>query len=89
MRFRAPRRLGHVLEHTADGPVVYLCPLPSGPVTALTGSGAVIWTFAVEESDDVVELVAADFGVTPESIQEDVDDFLQGLLDVGLLEGDT
>lgn len=83
---QAPGRLGHYLEDVGNGPVLYLCPLPEGPPTALTGSGAVIWLSAVEGEDDIPASVAGAFGVDVETIRDDVERFLDYLVASGFLE---
>lgn len=86
MTYSVPARLGYVLEEHPGGPVVYLCPLPNGPVTALTGSGAVIWLRATEPADDIADLVAADFDMGRDAIDADVRTFLRYLVGAGFLE---
>lgn len=83
---QVPARLGHFLEDVGDGSVLYLCPLPFGPPTALTGSGAVIWLSAVEGQDDVPASVAGAFGVEVETIRDEVERFLDYLVASGFLE---
>lgn len=86
MTYSVPARLGYVLEEHQAGPVVYLCPLPNGPVTALSGSGAVIWLRATETGENIADLVAADFDIERDVIHADVQSFLDYLVDAGLLE---
>lgn len=86
MRLRIPARLGHYLEEEIDGPVLYLCPLPTGPSTALTGSGALIWLNVLEGEEDVPKAVAGAYGVEVEAVRDEIERFLDYLVASGLLE---
>ena len=86
MTFRVPERLGYVVEDEGDGPVLFLCPLPHGPATAVSGSGAVIWLSALTDGTSVAEAVAADYEVEVDGIREEVERYLAYLLDAGFLE---
>ncbi len=81
--WRRPRRLGCVVEPGA----VFLAPLPTGPIARLEGSAATIWQAAVSvPAADVVEHVAAEFGVDAATIGPDVEAFLDDLQARGFLE---
>ena len=71
-----------------DGVVVYLAPLPDGPVQVLNGVGSLIWLEATSTDTpvDVVERVAALVDRPPDTIRADVDSFLADLVAAGLLE---
>ena len=71
-----------------DGVVVYLAPLPDGPVQVLNGVGSLIWLEATstDTAVDVVERVAALVDRPPDTIRADVDSFLADLVEAGLLE---
>ena len=71
-----------------DGVVVYLAPLPEGPVQVLNGVGSLIWLAATSTDTplEVVERVAALVDRPPDTIRADVDSFLAGLVAAGLLE---
>lgn len=73
----------------APGGVVYLGPMPDGPVVVLQGVAAVIYRAAVSDTGtDLVELVAAGLGVGPTEVDgEEVEQFLSDLHERGLLEG--
>lgn len=73
----------------SPGGVVYLGPLPDGPVVVLQGVAAVIYRAAVSDTGtDLVELVAAGLGVEPAEVDgEEVEQFLTELHERGLLEG--
>ena len=68
--------------------VVYLAPLPDGPVQVLNGVGSLIWLEATstDTSVDVVERVAALVDRPPDTIRAEVDSFLADLVAAGLLE---
>ena len=68
--------------------VVYLAPLPDGPVQVLNGVGSLIWLEATSTDTpvDVVERVAALVDRPPDTIRADVDSFLADLVAAGLLE---
>ena len=71
-----------------DGVVVYLAPLPDGPVQVLNGVGSLIWMEATATGTpvDVVARVAALVDRPPETIRADVDSFLENLVERRLLE---
>jgi hypothetical protein len=71
-----------------DGVVVYLAPLPDGPVQVLNGVGSLIWMEATATGTpaDVVERVAGLVDWPPDTIRADVDSFLANLVEAGLLE---
>lgn len=68
-----------------DG-VVYLAPLPYGPIRVLAGSAAVIWHELLDAAPDTVdERVAATCGVEPSEVTDGVAGFVAELLSSGLL----
>lgn len=68
------------------GGVVYLAPLPGGPVVVLTGVSAVLYRALTAPDGDVVESVARGLGVSVEDIDpETVAEFAEELRDAGLL----
>jgi hypothetical protein len=71
-----------------DGVVVYLAPLPDGPVQILNGVGSLIWLEATSTDTpvDVVERVAALVERPPDAIRAEVNSFLGDLVAAGLLE---
>jgi hypothetical protein len=71
-----------------DGVVVYLAPLPDGPVQVLNGVGSLIWMEATATGTpaDVVERVAARVDRSPDAIRAEVDSFMEHLVEAGLLE---
>lgn len=71
-----------------DAVVVYLAPLPDGPVQVLNGVGSLIWMEATATGTpaDVVERVAARVDRSPDAIRAEVDSFLEHLVEAGLLE---
>ena len=71
-----------------NGAVVYLAPLPDGPIRVLNGAGSLIWLEATSTNTpvDVVERVAALVDRPPDTIRTDVDSFLADLVAAGLLE---
>lgn len=68
-----------------DG-VVYVAPLPRGPVLVLADSAAVIWHEALSgPAPSVAERVAEVWGAPPAEVTDSVADFLDELLRAGLL----
>jgi len=80
-------------EHPADGSavpeaggVVYLAPLPDGPVAVLSGASAVLYRALVAGDGDPVARVSRDLGVSPEDVDaEAIDDFADELVEAGLI----
>jgi len=61
--------------------IVYVAPLPQGPITVLEGSAARVWSAAhVGPIEDAAERVAGATGLPVEEIRASVDEF------VGILE---
>ena len=89
-RYARPADVAMVVEDRddEDGVVVYLAPLPEGPVQVLNGVGSLIWLDATSTDTpvDVVERVAALVDRPPDTIRADVDSFLADLVAAGLLE---
>lgn len=70
-----------------DADVVYLAPLPSGPIQVLNGTGALVWgASAGRDVHETVALVAEETGASPQGVQSDVLGFLAQLVAAGLLE---
>jgi hypothetical protein len=88
LRYGIPTRLAHVVvDDTQSDPVtVFLMQLPDGPPLVLHDSAALIWLLAAEGSSDVPAAVAVAVGRPSEEVSGEVDDYLQDLLDRGLLE---
>lgn len=69
-----------------NGDAVYLAPLPDGEIHVLAGSALVIFRIACEKSQrTVASRVAEVAGVPEESISNDVEIFLDTLVNAGLL----
>lgn len=87
-RYRRPASLAYVVDDQADPrvPVTYLFPIPEGPVSALSGSAALIWALASEGEEDVTSAVGQTFGVDPETVRDDVHGCLKALVAQGFLE---
>jgi hypothetical protein len=77
-----------VEDRDDDGVVVYLAPLPDGPVQVLNGVGSLIWLEATssETAEIVLERVAALVDRPPDTIRADVASFLAQLVEAGLIE---
>ncbi len=75
-------------QTTWNGAVVYLAPLPDGPIRVLNGVGSLIWLEATSTDTpvDVVDRVAALVDRPPAAIRTEVDSFLADLVAAGLLE---
>jgi Coenzyme PQQ synthesis protein D (PqqD) len=87
--YARPAHVGEVVQDWDDAHVVvYLAPLPDGPVQVLNGVGSLIWleATATDASDDVVDRVAALVERPPDTIRAEVDVFLARLVEAGLLE---
>lgn len=66
--------------------VVYLAPLPGGPITVLRGTAAAIWREAQGRSRaDVVRGLAHGLDISAPSIEGDVNAFIDLLIESSLL----
>lgn len=66
--------------------VVYVAPLPDGPILVLDGVSALIWqTVCDPQIDDAVAHVADATGQRPDDIARDVDAFVTDLVRRGAL----
>ena len=84
-RIRAADPVGVVEEKG----VVYVAPLPTGPIVVLTDAAAVIWAEALSgDSATFAERVAARTDRTVPEIAADVEAFVQSLIARGLLENE-
>jgi hypothetical protein len=88
VRYRVPRRLGHVVvDDIASAPAtVFLMDLPDGPPLVLRDSAALIWLVAAEGDSDVARTVADVVGRSLTEIEPEVADYLDDLVARGLLE---
>jgi hypothetical protein len=79
--------VGQVYGQGDDEGVIYVAKLPAGPPLVLRDSGAVIWRAAVAGGlrDDIVKRTALEVGVDPETIRVDVGQFIEELVQLGLL----
>lgn len=69
-----------------DEGIVYLAPLPQGPIAVLDGTAAVIWRHAIGHSrTEVVERLAEVWGFDRAAIQRDIDEFIDALVERDLL----
>ena len=77
-----------VEDQDDDGVVVYLAPLPDGPVQVLNGVGSLIWLEATssDTAENVLERVAVLVDRPPDTIRAEVESFLAHLVEAGLLE---
>ncbi|MBY6060287.1 PqqD family peptide modification chaperone [Microbacterium esteraromaticum] len=68
-----------------DG-VVYVAPLPDGPILVLDGVSALIWqTVCDSQVDDAVAYVADATGQRPDDIAGHIEAFIDGLVRRGAL----
>lgn len=75
-----------VVAQHEEGGVVYLAPLPDGPITVLQGTAAAIWREAQGRSRaDVVRSLARDLDTSAPSIEGDVNAFIDVLIESSLL----
>lgn len=65
--------------------LVYIAPLPDGPVSVLPDQSAAIWLAAVEGRGNVVDEVAEMTGNDASEVRDDVLAFVSDLIDRGLL----
>ena len=65
--------------------IVYVAPLPNGPVSVLPDQSAVIWLAAVEGGGDVVDTVADVLGHDADDVRDDIEAFVAELVERGLL----
>lgn len=65
--------------------IIYVAPLPDGPVSVLPDQSAVIWLAAVEGGGDVVDMVADVLGHHTDDVRADVEAFVAELVQRGLL----
>jgi hypothetical protein len=86
--YARPADIAVVVEDRDDGVVVYLAPLPDGPVQVLNGVGSLIWlaATATDRPVEVVERVAELVDRPPDTIRADVNSFVANLVAAGLLE---
>lgn len=85
--YTVPADVGWTVEEDQTGAdVVYLAPLPHGPISVLRGTAALIWLATVEgDPDDLAERVAAEAEVPVEDVRGEVEGFVSQLLARGLL----
>lgn len=76
-----PRNVGHV----EDGDVLFVAPLPRGPIYTLQSNTATIWRVAVSGAEDVVAEIARQQGIDPQEISALVNRALDDLERLGLL----
>lgn len=73
-------------ETPEAGGVVYLAPLPNGPVAVLTGVSAVLYRALVAPDGEPVDHVARALGVPPDEVDpEAVTEFAEELREAGLI----
>ena len=66
--------------------MVYVAPLPGGPITVLQGTAAAIWLHADDHSRaEVIRLVSGALEIDEATIEADVNAFIDVLIDNSLL----
>lgn len=90
MSYRVPHDLAWTLEAgDSDLATLYLARLPSGPISVLDGTAALIWLAAVEgPSETVLDRVAEEAGQPVTAVRDEVEGFLADLIETGLLDPD-
>lgn len=69
-----------------EGSIVYVAPLPMGPIVVLDGVAAVVWAEACAgDRETLAARVGAWLEPSATDIGRDVDDFVSALVDRGLL----
>jgi hypothetical protein len=92
MKYAVPSGLGHVVprepgDETVRDAVVFLLPLPDGPVWVLEGSAALIWVVAAEGVAHPARAVAELAGLELDGdLEAAVSGYLDDLVGRGLLE---
>ena len=89
MSHRRPPLVGYdvlVPVSDADPATVYLMHLPDGQPMALRGTAALIWVLANDGEDDVAAALASLLDTPRPDIADDVDAYLDVLVDQGWLE---
>jgi len=83
------QRAAHVAwQQVGDGVVVV--DLKQHTATAFNGTGALVWTNLGEQTPDkIADLLAQEFSVARERALADVESFLAGLSELGLIERDS
>ena len=66
-------------------PVVYVAPLPAGPISVLPDMSALIWLAVVEGAPDVVGEVAHVTSHPQEEVRNDIKAFVGQLVERGLV----
>ena len=80
------RRAPDVGVYWLDG-VLYLAPLPHGPILILDQIATLIWNEALAgDEESLVDRVAATTGTTPDEIGASVAEFVDTLIARGVLE---
>ena len=70
-----------------EADAVYIARLPDGPIAVLEGVAAVIWIEACsEDRETLAQRVATLLDPPPGNIAREVDDFVERLIDQGLLQ---
>jgi hypothetical protein len=81
-RLRVAERVGV----TTEAGVVFAARLPDGPILALDGTAGLIWQRALDGlRENVAERVSDDTGIDVASIRNQVDRFVEELIELGLL----
>ena len=90
MKYRKPADIAFVLvdDSSDPPPTLFLYRLPDGPLLALEGTGALIWSLAIEGDVDIVRAAARLTSAVALDIERDVLDFVQTLLRQRLIEID-
>lgn len=66
-------------------PVVYVAPVPAGPISVLPDMSALIWLALAEGAPDVVGEVAHVTSHPQEEVREDIEAFVAELVERGLV----
>lgn len=90
-RLRVPDNVAVILsapgtDADTDQGLVYVAALPDGPLVVLEGPAFAIWQVAEGDEDSVVSRVAEFTAIGPENIRDDVEQFVELLVEQGFLE---
>ena len=88
--YRIPARLAHVVpeDQPDSSTAVFLMQLPDGFPVRLQDSGAWIWLLAADGEDDVAGAVGELVGLPRGAVEDDVNAFLESLVQHRLLDVD-
>lgn len=71
---------------TEEEGVVFVARLPDGPILELGGTAALVWRRAFDgPREQIADRVSQDAGTDPAEIRDEVNSFVETLIELGLL----